>query len=340
MDIAYDHIQEEVLSPDESAKQNSSSGTQKPSLNTELREAYTSFSSSPWGAKLGGFFGSVKKQSESYYEEARQEASAASEEAFKGFTELRSSIINRTRSLSLNQQAQESSNGHAATNEATQDQTATAERSVSDAQLRESESLVSRFKAEAAKRLKEIEKAEDAADEALLKFGTNIRNFLRDAVTIAPPTAEQAGKDGERSSQVLFESKDPEGKRVIHSTRFEAQVHAIHSSADTFTKDPVSPAYEGWSKDFDVEDRTEDISRDLQTYDDLRRAMEKLVPEKVEYAEFWKRYYFLRMVVETEEARRKELLKGTISVPTAPNVTKNQELMQRYMQARRRPKKK
>ena len=38
--------------------------------------------------------------------------------------------------------------------------------------------------------------------------------------------------------------------------------------------------------------------------------MEKLVPEKVEYAAFWTRYYFLRMVVETEEERRREILKG------------------------------
>jgi len=38
--------------------------------------------------------------------------------------------------------------------------------------------------------------------------------------------------------------------------------------------------------------------------------MEKLVPERVEYSEFWKRYYFLRHSIETAEARRRDLLKG------------------------------
>ena len=305
MDIAYDHIQEEVLSPEEVVEKDASK-SEKGNLNTELREAYTSISSSPWGARLGGFFGNVKKQGESYYEGARQEASAASEEALKGFTDLKSTIINRTRSLSLNQTQGSSSSPPGAPIENLHDQAAK-ERSDSEA-LRESESLVSRFRAEAAKRLKDIEKAEDAADEALLKFGTNIRNFLRDAVTIAPPSEE---KDHNGNSKVLFESKDSEGKRVIHSTRFDAQLHAIHSSLDSFTKDPISPEYENWKTDFNVDEKTEAISADLDKYDELRRAMEKLVPEKVEYRDFWRRYYFLRMVVETEEQRRRDLLRGS-----------------------------
>jgi len=309
MDIAYDHIQEEVLSPDGAAEQDASNH-EKSNLNTEFREAYTTLSATPWGARLGGFFGTVKKQGESYYEGARQEASAASEEALKGFTELKSTLINRTRSLSLNQSQETSRLASPAAVEAPYEQ-ADKERSDSEA-LRESEGLVSRFRAEAAKRLKDIEKAEDAADEALLRFGSNIRNFLRDAVTIAAPTDDE---DKNESSKVLFESKNSEGKRVIHSTRFDAQLHAIHSSSDSFIKDPISPEYEKWSENFSVEEKTEGISKDLETYEELRRAMEKLVPEKVEYGEFWKRYYFLRMVVETEEQRRRELLKGSTSVP-------------------------
>src|SRR5207248_7332513 len=97
--------------------------------------------------------------------------------------------------------------------------------------LQESDGLISRFQREAAKRLKDIEKAEDAADEALLKFGTNIRNFLRDAVSVAPPS--ESTNEGSQD-KVLFESKDSEGKRVIHTTRFDAQLHVIHSSLDSF----------------------------------------------------------------------------------------------------------
>lgn len=60
MDTAYDHIQEE-LAPAETSEGDSSQA--KPNdLKSELTEAYQAISSSPWGAKLGGFFGSVKKQ--------------------------------------------------------------------------------------------------------------------------------------------------------------------------------------------------------------------------------------------------------------------------------------
>lgn len=231
------------------------------------------------------------------YKEAQQELSAVGEEATKGFTDLRSSIINRTRSLSLIQTPAPA--GPSAINKDGQKELTT------DEALQESEGVLARLRSEAAKRLKEIEKAEDAADEALLKFGTNIRNFLKDAVTIAAPS-DQAGQ----GNQVLFESKDASGKRVIHTTRFDAQLHVIHTSLDSFTKDPASEEYEPWTKTFDVDSKTDDISKDLDTFSELRASMEKVVPDTVAYGDFWKRYYFLRHSIETAEARRRDLLKG------------------------------
>lgn len=308
MDIAYDHIQEEVLSPDQIAKKKPQDPNQKEgNLNTEFQEAYKSFSSSPWGARLGGFFSDVRKHGETYYEGARQEATAASGEALKGFTDLRSTLVSRARSMSTGQSPPATPTAANQTfDKEAEKEGKEKERSEIEA-LRESESVISRFRTEAAKRLKDLEKAEEAADAAIFKFGANIGNFLRDAVTIAPPT-EETNKDGSR--KVLFESKDQDGKRVIHSTRFDAQLHAIHSSLESFTSDPASAEYGNWKEEFDVEKKTDAISQDLEKYEELRRTMEKLVPEKVEYKDFWTRYYFLRMVVETEEQRRRELLKG------------------------------
>lgn len=162
---------------------------------------------------------------------------------------------------------------------------------------------MARIKAEAARRLKEIEKAEEAADEAILRFGMTISQKLREAVSILPPEADQFGK-------LLFESKDAEGKRVIHATRLEAQLHVIHSNLDSFTKDPASDQWAAFKEEFNVDSKTDEIAADLDKYPELRSAMEKLVPEQVEYADFWTRYYFLRLVVETEEKKRRELLKG------------------------------
>lgn len=310
MDVAYDHIQEEVLSPDEAAKKAAEDKQKESNLNKEFQEAYKSFSASPWGAKLGGFFSGVRKQGETYYDEARQEATAASGEALKGFTDLRSTLVNRARSMSTGQN-QPGATAAATKSDDPREKDDEKDRSQSEA-LRESEGVISRFRSEAAKRLKDLEKAEEAADAAIFKFGANIGNFLRDAVTIAPPT-EETNADGSR--KVLFESKDKDGKRVIHTTRFDAQLHAIHSSIESFTKDPLSPEYESWQKGFDVEKKTDAIATDLEKYEELRRTMEKLVPEKVEYPTFWTRYYFLRMVIETEEQRRREMLKGAFSKP-------------------------
>ncbi|KAI4097729.1 MAG: hypothetical protein LQ344_000001 [Seirophora lacunosa] len=323
MDVAYDHIQEEVLSPDHAAKKEADSKRTQSNLNNEFQEAYKSFSASPWGAKLGGFFSDVKKQGESYYKEAQQEASTTGEEVLKGFTDLRTTLVNRARSMSAAQQTEDQKTEALETLSqppATDSAKETARQRTESEALRESEGLIARFRTEAAKRLKEVQKAEDAADEALLKFGTNVRNFLRDAVTIAPPSEAADGKNKgkEGSSRVLFESKDQDGKRVIHTTRFDAQLHAIHSSSDSFAKDPESAEYDKWHQGFDVEKKTDAIAADLDKYEELRRAMEKLVPEKVEYKTFWSRYYFLRMVIESEEQRRKEMLKGAALNPEEP----------------------
>jgi hypothetical protein len=60
MDLAYDHIQEEALSQEEPSRNEEKKS--ESTLNADFQEAYKAISSSPWGAKLGGFFGSVVKQ--------------------------------------------------------------------------------------------------------------------------------------------------------------------------------------------------------------------------------------------------------------------------------------
>ncbi|KAJ6095825.1 hypothetical protein N7486_006571 [Penicillium sp. IBT 16267x] len=304
MDIAYDHIQEEILSSNK--EEGGASNTENPntSLNTEFQETFRAFSASPWGTKIGGLWDNVRKQGESYYEGARQEYAAASEEAVKGFSSLRDTIADQTKGLSLSTATLTSGND-APKDEAATPTASSEEESRGQKETGESsgEGFISRFKAEAARRLKEIEKAEEAADEAILRFGLNISQKLREAVSIVPPETDESGK-------LLFESKDADGKRVIHATRFDAQLHVIHSNMDSFTKDPASDKFPEFKRDFSVDAKTDEIASHLEKYPELRTAMEKLVPETVEYVDFWTRYYFLRLVIETEEQKRKELLKG------------------------------
>ncbi|KAL4788340.1 hypothetical protein BJX76DRAFT_353367 [Aspergillus varians] len=314
MDI-YDHVQGDLFSASDQTKTEASQGDGSKSnepaadLNTELQETFRAFSASPWGSRIGGIWGTVRKQGETYYEGARQEYAAASEEAVKGFSGLKDTLVGRTRGLSLSTAFGTTERGTTdgsltPTETRTEDPPkAEQQQDSSDTKAAAGESFLTRFKAEAARRLREIEKAEEAADEAILRFGMNITQKLRDAVTIVPPEEESG-------SQMLFESKDAEGKRVIHATRFEAQLHVIHTTLDSFLKDPASDKWPAFQKSFNVDDKTGVIAADLAKYPELRTAMEKLVPEKVQYSEFWSRYYFLRLVIETEEQKRKELLKG------------------------------
>ena len=318
MDNAYDHIAEETYSDRATTPKPSPASTARPNLNTEFQETFRAFSNSPWGAKLGGLWGNVRKQGESYLEEAKREVGEASGEALKGFTDLKEQLVSRTRGMSLDGEGRDPSRDEQVEQRTIPNGTEGSQsapggekvrlRTESEV-IRENDSLVARFRSEAAKRLKDLEKAEDAADEALLRFGTNIRNFLKDAVSVAPPSEEESGA-GKGTSEVLFESKDAAGKRVLHTTRLDAQLHVIHTTPEKFTRDPESDEWMGFEDAFKIDEQTQRISEDLERYPELRKAMEQLVPEKVEYTDFWCRYYFLRMVLEAEEQRRKEMLRG------------------------------
>jgi hypothetical protein len=65
MDSAYDHIQEESYPQDptkQSAGGDSTHQQTANNFNAEVQDAYKAISNSPWAARLGGFFGTVKKQ--------------------------------------------------------------------------------------------------------------------------------------------------------------------------------------------------------------------------------------------------------------------------------------
>lgn len=61
MDVAYDHIQEENFPDDEEGQPQDPSSPQR-SLSGGFQDAYKAFSQSQWGVKLGGLWGTVKKQ--------------------------------------------------------------------------------------------------------------------------------------------------------------------------------------------------------------------------------------------------------------------------------------
>ena len=280
------------------------SAPRRENLQTEFQESFKAFSATPWGAKLGGWWTSTTKQGQSYYEEAVKEAEDLRVDALKGWGDLKEAVVmgsGRARGLS---------GGEGTIGKPEEGKGEGEGPSEDEKKMQETETFLDKFKAEAAKRLKDVQAAEDAADEALLRFGTNIRSFLRDAVVITEPD------DDQQPGEVLFESKDKSGKRVVHASRLDGQLYVIHTTPTRFTKDPEDEGgqWTQFKKDFDIEKQTETVARDLERYPELRQTMEELA-EKVEYKEFWTRYYFLRMVLEAQEERRRKLLKGMAGLP-------------------------
>lgn len=343
MDFAYDFINDRSATPKPGETAGSDTETsattptrssegaqpQRQDLQTEFQETFKAFSNSPWGAKLGGWWSTARTQGASYYETARKEAEKREAEAAKALDDARKVVLERTKTMveaaenQLDNIVNEEKKAEQETARKQQEQETAAQKQsdedgiaksatdpTSSSVEEDTDTFLARFKSEAAKRLREVQKAEDAADEALLRFGTNIRNFLKDTISITAPDDPTSTS---QSSEVLFESRDATtGKRVIHTSRFDAQLHVIHTTLSSFIEDPSTDdgQYESFKNEFNIEKKTDSIAKDLDKYPDLRTAMEKLVPEKVEYKDFWTRYYFLRHVVEVREEKRKELLKG------------------------------
>lgn len=331
MDFAYDLINDRSSTPKPSDTTGSDSeatsstptrATQQPQrqdLQTEFQETFKAFSNTQWGAKLGGWWSTTRTQGASYYESARKEAEKREAEAARVLEEARKLVVERTKTVveaAENQLDNIVNEEKRAELQAARKQQREheSERSLPGASTIEqqeeedTDTFLARFKSEAAKRLKEVQKAEDAADEALLRFGTNIRNFLKDTISVSAPEASSQSQ----STDVVFESRDiATGKRVIHTSRFDAQLHVIHTTPSSFTEDPeASQGWQDFKEGFDIADKTHDIATDLDKYSELRSTMETLVPETIDYKDFWTRYYFLRHVVQSQEEKRKELLQS------------------------------
>lgn len=143
------------------------------------------------------------------YESSKKEYGPIAEQASRGLNEFGTTLVNRTRGLSMSQISIDIASPRTPTEPlpiALQDANATAGTGISG------EGLLSKIRKGAAQRFSEIEAAEARADEYLAKFGSNIGSFLRDAVTIVPPDVDKNGQ----SEEIILEAKgSSEGKKIL-----------------------------------------------------------------------------------------------------------------------------
>ncbi|KAK9466641.1 hypothetical protein V1512DRAFT_263114 [Lipomyces arxii] len=326
MDTAYDVIQQEAL-PDASLLERKSvdggaaaaassdvageDAVPTQTLGDEITDAVQSFQHSAWGARIGGLWESVKKQGEQALDVTKKDLSVASELATKEIA----SLSEQLRSSNIASQA--SSFVTTTAGRLSMDGGDSGSRSAQIASRvkvapESTSKMFAVLKNKAQGQMEELEKVEFS--KYLNKMGKDVSEFLKEAVTIEP--GEEADYEGNMSEpvakDVLFDVPD-DIKRQIYSTRLDAQLHVLHTSTEPFVTEG-DDSYAEFAKDFSVEGQTSTIAADLEQYPELRKSMEKLVPEKISYEEFWKRYYFLREQINKEELRRKQLISSSEEV--------------------------
>ncbi|KAK9446480.1 uncharacterized protein V1518DRAFT_423862 [Limtongia smithiae] len=313
MDTAYDAIQQTTLPEEATAAPPVDTGTGPTiqSLSAEVSEALQTLNGTAWGARISGLWENVKKQGEAALDVTKQDITAASELATSLSEQMRLSEIASQVAAQASQVANQASQLVVSTRRSID--VSSAPQLVRESVRTAPESTSKMFnilKQKAQGRIEELEQVEFA--KYFNQVGKDVGEFLKSTVTIEPGSPEDYGENGappeSLTKDVLFDLPD-DIKRQIYTTRLDAQVHALHTSPEPFlAADQGDAEYDEFAKKFEIDSQTATIAADLDRYPELRKLMESLVPEKITYSEFWKRYYFLREQINLEESRRKQLL--------------------------------
>jgi BSD domain len=90
-------------------------------------------------------------------------------------------------------------------------------------------------------------------------------------------------------------------------------LHELHTNPNILLQNPDTakdPGFSAWQNNFSAEPYTDEIASLLDRYPELRSEMDRLVPEKVSYKDFWMRYLYQKSKIDTDEARRKQLFES------------------------------
>ncbi|KAI8327497.1 hypothetical protein BC941DRAFT_519690 [Chlamydoabsidia padenii] len=162
----------------------------------------------------------------------------------------------------------------------------------------------------------ELEQGTRFAELYMQKFGTEVLQVLNKTITVLEPDTDK-DDDMEKTDHLLSSDSRPR----IFASRAEALVAKLQTDRDTLLTDPKQPlmanndekqlkVLETFNAGFNIEEYTAEISRLLDDSPDLRQTMDDLVPIKVDYTTFWKRYFYHTWRIDQEEQKRKLIVKG------------------------------
>ncbi|CAI9778520.1 unnamed protein product [Fraxinus pennsylvanica] len=114
------------------------------------------------------------------------------------------------------------------------------------------------------------------------------------------------------------ESETPETNKSLSSgrySRFDAQLIAIQSDANSFCKDPEDiEEYKKWKSGFKLEERSSELEGLIGENEVLESLYKRLVPSTVDHETFWCRYFYRVHKLKQQESARANLVKRAISV--------------------------
>lgn len=97
------------------------------------------------------------------------------------------------------------------------------------------------------------------------------------------------------------------GNIPVVLSRFQAQLHSLMTTEETFTVEPSDAEAAQFSAWLEIQDdilNHDNLTKLMVTHTELHVEYTKLVPSKVSHADFWQRFLFRRALLEDEEARR------------------------------------
>ncbi|CAA2995948.1 Hypothetical predicted protein [Olea europaea subsp. europaea] len=155
-----------------------------------------------------------------------------------------------------------------------------------------------------------LESGASAAQGSLESVGQVLDGVLKSTADIISQGKESPGSDGE--------SETPEANKSLSSSRysrFDTQLNAIQSDANTFSKDPEDfEEYKKWKSGFKLEEKSNELEGLIGENEVLESLYKRFVPSTVDHETFWCRYFYKVHKLKQQESVRANLVKRAISV--------------------------
>ncbi|CAI9761430.1 unnamed protein product [Fraxinus pennsylvanica] len=157
-----------------------------------------------------------------------------------------------------------------------------------------------------------LEAGASAAHGSLESVGHALDGVLKSTADIISQGKESllSGSDGESETPDI--NKSSSSGRY---SRFDAQLNAIQSDVNTFSKDPEDlEEYQKWKLGFTLVEKSNDVEGLIGEMGVLESLYKRLVPSTVDHDTFWCRYFYKVHKLKQQESVRANLVKRAISV--------------------------